>query len=187
MKVEVQKRRFTVAEYRLMAEAGIFHEDDRVELFEGEVIQMSPKGRAHSACVTRFNHFLVERLRGKGIVRVQDPFELDEYGEPEPDLVVARPRADFYAAGHPRPEDILLVVEVADSSIAYDRNKKIPAYAAAGIPEAWIADLTEHVLEVYRKPSAAGYQETLRLRSAEAVSPLAFPDCAFAVRDLLGV
>ncbi len=186
MSVEILRRKFTVAEYHRMVEVGILHPDDHVELLEGDVVQMSPKGGEHSACVSRLNDLLTERLRRKAIVRVQDPVHLDDMSEPEPDIAIVHLRTDFYAKGHPQPPEIHLLIEVADSSLVYDRRRKIPQYAAAGVLESWLANIPERVLEVYRKPGPAGYEESLRLRSGDSVAPLAFPDCTVGVDEVLG-
>src|ERR671938_544657 len=141
MSVQVAKRCFSVDEYYRMGEAGILTEDDRVELIEGEIIEMSPIGSRHAACVNRLNTLLGRHLRQTAIVSVQNPIRLDAYSEPEPDVALLRPRADYYESGHPTPADALLIVEVADTSADYDRIIKLPLYAKAGIPEAWLVDL----------------------------------------------
>src|SRR5438552_12280642 len=139
--VEVRRRRFTVEEYHRMAEAGILSEDDRVELIEGEIVQMSPIGPRHSACVDRLNALFTSRLRRRAIVRVQNPIVLSRWTEPQPDLTLLRPRADFYAERHPGPADVLLAVEVAETSGVYDRGTKLALYARARIPEVWLVDV----------------------------------------------
>lgn len=186
MSVGVLRRRFTVDEYHRMVDAGILHPDDRVELLDGEVVQMSPKGCGHAACVSRLTDLLTERLRRRAIVRIQDPVQLDDYWEPEPDVAIVQSRNDFYADGHPKPADVRLIIEVADSSLLNDRRQKIPRYAAAGISESWLANIPERVLEVYRRVGQNGYEESLRLGHGETATPLAFPDCPIAVDEVLG-
>ncbi len=186
MAIEPTRHSFTVADYYRMAEAGIFHEDSRVELIDGEIIDMVPIGPRHSRGVNRLAERLILRLQGTAYVSIQNPVRLDEHNEPEPDLVVARRRADDYAGGHPSREDILLVVEVADSSANYDRQTKAPMYAAAGIPDYWIVDLGhDHVL-VLRDPTPTGYATTRVYRRGEQLRPLAFPDLAVRIDDILG-
>jgi Uma2 family endonuclease len=127
-----------------MAEAGIFTEDDRVELIEGEVVAMSPIGPRHAACVRKLARLIRDRVSSTAaIVDVQDPIRLSEHSEPLPDISILRPRDDFYADGHPGPEDVLVLLEVADASVMYDRNTKLPLYARAGIAEVWLVDLGE--------------------------------------------
>lgn len=186
MAVEVLKRSFTVDEYHRMGEAGILREDDRVELIEGELITMTPIGSQHAACVDRLNHLLSRRLGRRYIVRVQNPIRLGEYSEPQPDLAILKPHSDFYAQAHPTAEDVLLVVEVAETSAGYDREVKIPLYARSSIAEVWLVDLTEGRVEVYRQPSPQWYQDVRTFRRGEVVVPLALPDLPLAVNDVLG-
>lgn len=179
------RRLFTVDEYHRMVEAGILHEDDRVELLDGEIVEMTPIGPRHAGTVNLLNRLLIEGLRGRGVVTPQNPFLLDYRSEPQPDLCVARPRDDDYREGHPRPPDLLLVIEVSDSSLLWDRNRKVPRYAARGVPEVWLVDLTTNHLEVYRQPTPDGYAQTERLGPEETVSPSAFPDLVIATDDIL--
>lgn len=156
--VQVNRRSFTVAEYERMGQFGIFSEDARVELVCGEIIQMSPIGERHAACVDFLTQLITLRLRRGAIVRVQNPIQLDDYSEPQPDIAVLKPRDDFYRRAHPRPEDVLLVIEVSDSTLEYDRKVKMPLYAGAGIPEAWLVNLPEERIEVYSDPVDGEYQ-----------------------------
>ena len=156
--VEVSRHSFTVAEYELMGQFGIFSEDARVELVCGEIIQMSPIGERHAACVDALSELLRERLKHSVNVRVQNPVQLDDYSEPQPDIAVLKRRDDFYRHAHPRPEDILLVIEVSDSTLDFDRKVKVPLYARAGIPEAWVVNLPEERIEVYSDPAGGEYQ-----------------------------
>ena len=186
MAVQLMHYRFTRAEYHRMAEAGILSEDSPVELIEGEILEMSPIGRRHKACVDRLTDILVPAVRGVAIVRVQSSIVLGERSEPEPDLVLLRRRDDFYAEADETPEDVLLVVEVADSSEVYDRRTKAPLYARHGIPELWIANLNRDQIIVYHDPTPAGYATTRVARRGESISPLAFPDLMIAVDAILG-
>jgi Uma2 family endonuclease len=141
-----------------MGQVGIFSEDERLELVCGEVIQMSPIGERHAACVDALSELLRERLKRSVNVRVQNPIQLDDYSEPQPDIAVLKRRDDFYRHAHPKPEDILLVIEVSDSTLEFDRTVKMPLYAGAGIPEAWLVNLPEEQIEVYGDPADGEYQ-----------------------------
>jgi len=184
--VQLSRRLFTVAEYHRMGEAGILAEDDRVELIEGEIVEMTPIGSRHAACVDRLNR-LFSRHAGEGvIVRVQSPIRLGEHSEPQPDLALLHSRPDFYAGAHPGPQDVLLVVEVAETPAAYDRAVKVPLYARSGVPEVWLVDLAGARVEVYRRPAPQGYQEVQAVRRGEALAPLTLPELGLAVDDVLG-
>ena len=185
MAIAGERYRFTVAEYERMGQTGILTEDARVELIEGAIVQMSPIGSRHAASVDRASHAF-RQLLASAIIRVQSPIKLGEYSEPQPDVTLLRTRADFYADAHPGPEDVLLVVEVADTSLDYDRQTKLPLYARAGIPEAWLVDLPGNRLWVYRGPAAEGYAEVRWLERGQAVSPQAFPDVEIPVESVLG-
>lgn len=157
MSVTVVRRRFSADEYRCMIDAGILTRDDHVELIDGEIVEMSPIGNRHGACVDALSAALWPMAQGRAQVRVQGHVRVDPRSEPQPDIAVLRPRPDRYARSAPGPEDILLLVEVADSSLAYDRLRKIPLYAAAGVPEVWLVDLTNDRVEVHREPGPQGY------------------------------
>lgn len=184
--VQPAPRRFTVDEYYRMAEAGILGEDDRVELLDGEIVEMSPIGNRHATCVRKLNGFFTEKLRGRAIVDVQDPVRLDSYSEPQPDVALLAWRDDWYAAAHPGPGDALLVVEVADTSAAWDRRRKVPLYARAGVAEVWVVDLAAGAVHAYRHPAGGAYAEAERLGPGERLAPAAFPDAAVEVSFLLG-
>lgn len=186
MSVQLQKRLFTVDEYYRMAEAGILNEDDRVELIEGEIIKMSPIGSPHSGCVNRLNGLFSQRLANRAILSVQNPVRLNERTEPQPDIALLIPRTDFYSQRHPQPQEVLLIIEVSDTTIEYDREVKIPLYAAAGIIEVWIVSLAEELIEVYRQALANSYAEVRQFRRGENVSPLSFSDVVLSVDDVLG-
>ncbi|MCL1471172.1 Uma2 family endonuclease [Argonema antarcticum] len=186
MPQQLLKRLFTVKEYHLMVDAGILKEDDRVELIKGEIVQMSPIGRFHAACVKRLNELFVSRLAQLITVGVQDPIELDDNSEPQPDLALLRRRADFYQSGHPQPEDILLIVEVADTTVESDREVKIPLYASSGIMEVWLVNIPAECIEVYRQPSANGYQNVQVFGRGQSIFVETFPDVNFTVDEILG-
>ena len=186
METEITKKLFTVDEFYRMAEAGIFTEDDRVELIDGEIIEMSPIGNPHKACVNRATTFFTEAFGRSAIVSIQSPLRLSKYTEPLPDVIVLKPVPDFYASRECRPEDVLFMVEVSDTTLRYDKNIKLPRYAAAGVSEVWIEDLKNELLLVYRNPVEKGFATSLVLRRPDSISPLAFPKVTFKVDDLLG-
>lgn len=167
-----------------MAEAGVLQEDDRVELVEGEIIQMSPIGKVHAAFVNRLARLFQLRLVSRAVVSIQNPVRLGQHSEPQPDVALLRPRADDYAGALPGPADALLVVEVADTSQAYDRDVKILLYAQSGIPEAWLLDAGTQILSVCREPAAAGYRAVSTFRTGQSVAPVAFPDLVIPLEDL---
>jgi Uma2 family endonuclease len=185
MGMEVTKRRFDVDEYHRMAQAGILSEDDRVELIDGEIIEMSPIGNRHAASVDRATELFTSALRGRAQVSVQNPLRLDDYNEPQPDIIVLRRRSDYYASKSRTPEDAFLVVEVSDSTLRYDIDVKLPRYAAARVAEVWVENLEEDRLLVRRHPGGEGYATRLSLGRGDAVSALAFPDVVFRVGDLI--
>jgi Uma2 family endonuclease len=186
MSVSTPRRLFTVDEYERMIQAGIFAEDDRLELIDGEILTMSPIGSRHAACVRRLQRLFTQQLADQVFIDVQNPLLLDDHSEPQPDVVLLKDRPDLYATEHPRPEDVFLVVEVADTSLAYDRETKVPAYAGSGIPEVWLVDLTAAAIEVYRSPSSNGYQEVITCRDTDHLAPLAFPHLQIAVVRIVG-
>ena len=185
MRMETRKRLFTADEYLRMGEAGILASDSRVELIEGEIIEMSPIGNRHLACVARANELFVAAFAGKAIVTCQSYVRLNHYSEPQPDLVLAKTRSDYYVRKRLSADDTFLVVEVADSSLAYDRKIKMPLYARSGVPEVWIEDLQKNRLLVYRNPNGQTYATSLVLSPGNSVSLIAFPDTVFSVGDLL--
>jgi len=186
MSVQVRKRLLTVDEYEAMGRAGILGEDDRVELIEGEIIEMSPIKEPHASCVRRLNWLLPRAIRDRAIVDAQNPIVLSERSEPQPDLTLLLSREDFYRQRHPRPEDVFLLVEVADTSLAYDRMVKVPLYARARVPEVWIVDLVGQLVHVYREPSAGEYRDVRSVGPGEHVSPSAFPDVELEVSEWVG-
>ena len=186
MAVQIARRHFTVAEYDRMVEAGILAEDDRVELIEGEIIQMSPIGPRHAAHVKRLNTLLIQQVGDAAIVSVQDPIHLAEHSEPEPDIALLRPRADFYAQGHPAPTDVLLVVEVAETSLEYDRDVKVPLYAQALIPEVWLVDLANATIHVYSQPANGAYQAISQATFGDTLVSQALPGLALDIDSILG-
>lgn len=178
------RHRFDVDEYHGMIRAGILAEDHRIELLDGEIVELHGIGSRHFACVLRLNALLAPALTGRAIVSIQGPVRLDRYSAPEPDIAVLRPRDDYYANQLPGPADTHLIIEVADTSLLKDQRIKLPLYAAANIPEVWIVDLTSDTVEVYREPRGDAY--TLSARPAEGpLTPLAFPDVTFDIHALI--
>jgi Uma2 family endonuclease len=183
--VGIQRRRFTVEEYYRLAEVGILHEHDRVELIEGEIIVMSPIGLRRGTCVIRLTRELVMALGRRALLSPSLPVRLSPDTEPQPDIALLRPRPDDYAHARARPADALLVVEVAETSYHYDRRVKLPLYARAGVPEYWIVDLRHDIVEVYRDRAADTYASTTSVGRGGAVTPAAFPDVVLPVNDIL--
>ena len=178
MGMPLTEHRFTVDEYHRMGEAAIFREDDRVELIRGRIVQMSAIGRRHAGCVNYFTRTLTSLLGERALVSVQNPVILDADGEPQPDVAVLTPRPGDYRDRHPQPADILLLVEVADTTLDYDRDEKLPLYAEAGVREVWLVNLPGDAIELYRDPRDGRYAEVRTGRRAETIAPLAFPDGA---------
>lgn len=184
MAVETTQRLFTVHEYHRMADAGILAEDDRVELLEGKITRMSPTRSRHAACVLRLNTVFSQQVAGAALVNVQNPIQIDDYSEPEPDVALLRPRADFYRYAHPTAADVLLVVEVADTTDASDRATKIPLYARAGIVEVWLIRLGKGVVEVYTEPVNGQYQTVHQLGPGQTLRTQHIPTVAVDVAIL---
>lgn len=156
--VALEKKLLTCDDYHAMIAAGILDEDDKVELLNGELIYMSPLGPNHGGATNRLNNLLQELLKGLAIIAVQNPVTLASFSEPEPDLAILKPRKDFYSEAHPIPEDIFLLIEVADTTLDKDRTVKGSLYAEAGIPFYWIVNLPERQLEVYSRPANGQYK-----------------------------
>lgn len=186
MAVEVSRRRFTADEYHQMLRAGILRERDPFELIDGEVVKMMTIGPRHVAVVTRLTRHLILRCRDAAIVTCQGPVRLDLFNEPEPDLAVLRPREDFYETAHAGPADILLVVEVAESSIHYDRTVKAALYARLGVVEFWLVDLNTDVITRYLDPLDGTYRMVVPATPDQPFAPSLLPECVVSTRDILG-
>jgi Uma2 family endonuclease len=180
------RHRFTVDEWHRMGETGLFGEDARLELLDGQVIEMAPIGSPHAGAVNRLNHLLTTAFGPRALIAVQNPVVLDDRSEPQPDLAVLRPRQDDYAQSHPTPPEILLIIEVSDTTLAFDRERKAAAYARAAVPEYWIVDLTGDQVVVMREPSPAGYLDIRPLGRGHDLSIAALPDVTFEVGQVLG-
>ena len=182
----ITKRRFSVREYYLMADAGILSPRDRVELIDGEIVQMAAMGSYHAGCVNTLNRAFMETLGRRVVVSVQNPVRLSERSEPQPDIALLRPRADLYTESHPRPGDVMLIVEVSHSTVEYDRDVKTPLYAAAGISELWLVNLDEDFIDGLSDPEGAGYRTLRRYVRGERIAPALLPDAALEVSEILG-
>lgn len=186
MSVQVLRRHFSVGDYYTMAAAGLFKEDDRVELIEGEVINMPRIASRHAACVARLTEFC-ERVTGDAeIVWVQNPVQVNDYSEPVPDVTLLKRRDDFYAQANPGPEDVLLLIEVSDSTLEYDRQIKVPLYARAGIPEVWLVNLPEEVIEVHSRPSGGKYEDMRVVGRGESLTSALLPSLTLDAEAVLG-
>lgn len=164
------RKKFALEEYHQIIASGVLREDYLIEFINGEIFEMSPVGFKHASCVKKINHLFAEKLGSKVIIGVQDPIKLNDNSEPQPDLVLLKPRDDFYAIQHPTPEDIFLLIEVADSSIEYDRTFKIPIYAENKVKEVWLVDLNQNLLEVYQNPQKNYYQNITKLSSEDSLT-----------------
>ncbi|TAF08021.1 MAG: Uma2 family endonuclease [Nostocales cyanobacterium] len=178
-------RQISVIEYHKMLEMGIFHPEERLELLSGQIITMAAKGTAHEAAITRIQRILNQRLGDQVLIRTQSPITLDDFSEPEPDVAVVKTNVLDYEDHHPQPSEVFLVIEVADSSLKYDREVKSLAYAKSGIIDYWVLDVNGRKLCVYRDPNIEGYQNQSILAENLTISPLAFPGCEITIRELL--
>ena len=186
MAVQPTRRRFTVDEYYWMARVGILGEDDRVELRDGEIVEMPPIGPEHASTVDDVSCNFVRSFSDLARVRVKNPIRLDRFNEPEPDVALVTRRKDGYRAAHPTPEDVFLVVEVSDTTLAEDLRRKVPLYATYRVPEVWVIDVNQQAIRVYRDPVDDSFRLVQALRRGESLAPLAFPDRQLSVDDLLG-
>jgi Uma2 family endonuclease len=186
MSRQLAKHWISVTEYERMGCAGIFGNDARLELLEGEIYEMSPIGSPHAACVTILHQLLTLKFAGKLIVISQNPIRLDDFSEPQPDIALLRWREDFYKHGHPTPADVLLVIEVADSTVESDRSYKMPLYAKAGIAEAWLVNLPDEKIELYAEPADGAYQFTSDFKRGEDVLAHGIADLHVPVANVLG-
>jgi Uma2 family endonuclease len=180
-----ERKAFTVGEYEQMISAGVLSEDDRLELIEGEILAMSPIAGLHIQVVNRLNRLLVLLLKDQAVVSIQNPVRL-RHSEPQPDVAILRSTANDQPAGVPRASDVILVIEVADTSVALDRAVKIPLFGREGIPEAWLVDLAQGSIEVYRGPSPSGYRNKQALGAGDILNIEAFADTRLPVDDILG-
>ena len=184
VQAERPKRLFTVDEYHRMAEAGVFGPEERVELIDGEIIEMSPIGPRHAGCVINITRMLFTKLGDRAVISPQNPVVIRPRSEPQPDMLVLRPRQVSYSRAHPTPEDVLLAIEVGDTTVRFDRIVKARLYARARIHEYWLIDTSHESVEVFRTPEGEAYAGFTTYTRGASFSPLAFPDVSFAVDDL---
>jgi Uma2 family endonuclease len=184
MIAQTLRRQFTVHDYARMREAGILTEDDRVELLDGEIYLMSPLGPLHIAIVNRLNKLLMRQIGDDAILSIQNAVQLNDYSEPQPDVALLSPRDDYYAQALARPDDILLLIEVADSSFTYDRDQKLPRYAASNIAEVWIIDVDQRVVEQYVQPLQGQYTQLTKILLGQAIQSKTMPQLHFTTDQL---
>jgi Uma2 family endonuclease len=185
MSVGLSRRRFSVEEYHRMAEAGFFESDDRLELLEGGIIEMSPIGSRHAACVNKLNAILSRLPEERGIVGIQNPVVIDELSELLPDVSLVHRRDDYYASGHPRGDDVRLIIEVAETSIEYDRDFKIPLYGKAGVPEVWLIDLRRGTVDLFADPRHGQFIVQETFRDGDVIRSRILSEISLRVRDVL--
>ncbi len=185
MTLELKRRQFTTTQYHQMIETGVLREGDRVELIEGEILEMAAIGSKHAAQVRRLSRLFSHRFGDEVLVSVQNPVELEPRSEPEPDVALLRWRGDYYETEHPQPSDIYLVVEVADSTAEFDRKVKAPLYARNGIDEYWLIDLNMEEIAVYRQPAPEGYQWMETMQRGQKIGVMSLPNTEFTVDEIL--
>ncbi len=183
---KVSPKRFRVDEFRRMTEAGILPEESGWEIIDGFLIDKMTIGSKHASVVRRLEKFFERNFGDKTIVSGQNPIHLDEYNEPEPDVALLKPRADFYAESHPKPADVLLLVEVSDSTVEYDREIKKRLYAEAEITEFWLVDLKNDTIEVYSQPKNGSYYSAQTLEAGETVKSTAIENLTLSINEVLG-
>ncbi|MCI0652577.1 MAG: Uma2 family endonuclease [Planctomycetes bacterium] len=179
-----QRHPVSAEEYLRMGEAGVFAPEARLELIEGEIIEMAPIGSPHAGRVKMLTRLFVQRAGDRAVVSVQDPVIVSERSVPQPDLALLKPRADSYTGAHPTAAEILLAVEVADTTLAFDLGTKVPLYARCGVPEVWVVDVNERVVRVYREPSASGYQTSFTAAGDQRIAAIALPEVWLEPREL---
>jgi Uma2 family endonuclease len=185
MPAAITTRRFTVDEYYRMAEVGILEPGERVELIDGQIVRMAAIGTKRAACVNRLTRLLVHVPESRALVAIQNPVRLNDLSEPEPDVTLARPRSDDYASAHPGPDDVILVIEVANTTVEFDRDVKGPLYAAAGIPEYWLVDIPGDRVAVSREPGDAGFRDVSAHPRGQGLHPVGFSDLDDPVDSIL--
>jgi Uma2 family endonuclease len=181
----IARRKIDVGEYERMGAAGILHEDDRVELIEGELIAMAPISDRHAGTSMTLTMLLVRAVDDRAIVSVGNPVRLDGYNEPQPDFALVRPKPGGYTGGKPRPEDVLLLIELSDSTLRFDRTVKLPLYGSHGIREYWIFDLAQRRVEVCRRPQRDGYGSVAAFGPEASLEPEALPGLRLSVADMI--
>lgn len=184
MTIRVTRHHFTVDDYTLMRQAGILTEDDRVELLDGEIYVMSPIGPLHVGVVNKLNRLLTGAVGKNGIISIQNPIRLSDSSEPQPDIAILSPRDDFYSSALATPDDVFLIIEIADSSLEYDRDEKLPRYARAGISEVWIIDVQKRVVEQYTQPLQDEYTQLHKVLLGNSITAMTLPVVQINTLDL---
>ena len=172
-------------EWRRLGEANIFPPESRLELINGEILEMAPIGFSHTGHVIRLLNFFAPLVGNSALINAQNPLQLGDLSEPEPDFMLLKPNADFYSSRHPNANDVLLLIEVADSSLTFDQNQKLRLYALHGIPEYWLLNLNDSSLEVYRKPNGEVYAEKTTLRAGDTLTLSQLPEISIRIADIL--
>ena len=180
------RHRFTVEEYEALSRLEEFWDGPRLELVEGEIVEMTPIGPDHASCVMRLNAHFAAQLGDRGVVNVQNPLRLGDLSEPQPDVTILRPPLERYRHRQPEADDVLLLVEVSNSSLQFDRQQKVPLYARHGVAEVWVVDLTGEAVEIHREPGPEGYGVLERQVRGETLAPAAFPEAGLAAEQILG-
>jgi Uma2 family endonuclease len=183
--VNPTKHLTNIDEWRRLGEADIFPPESRLELINGEILEMAPIGFNHAGHLNRINKLFTRLVPDNVIASVQNPLQLGDFSEPEPDFMLLKPNVDFYSSRHPNANDVLLLVEVADSSLAFDQNQKLHLYARHGIPEYWLLNLNDSCLEVYRKPNGEVYAEKTTLRVGDTLTLSQLPEITLRIADIL--
>ena len=186
MSLQIAKHHFTANDFERMGEAGIFNRDARLELIEGDVIDMPPIRSHHAACVNILSRLLDRAVGDEVLVSIQDPIRINDFSEPQPEVALLRLRDDFYKDAHPTPADVLLVVEVADTTVEYDRQIKAPLYAKAGIAEYWLVNLPDEQIEIYAEPENGEYKHVRHARRPGAAESRSMAKLSLSVSDVLG-
>lgn len=181
-----KKRLINIEEYHKMEEVGILNHLDKVELINGEILHMSPIGSKHQGVINKITNLFVPLYSGKAVVQVQGPIQIDNFSEPVPDVMLLKPRKDFYTKKHALPKDVLLLIEVANSSLQYDKKIKLPIYAQSKIKEYWIVNLQDEIIEIYKSPKNGMYKNNAIVSIEDKVSCSAFSKKRIAVKDILG-
>lgn len=178
-------RRISIDDYHQMAETEILAPDERTELINGQIFQMVAKGTAHSAAVSRLSALLLKSLENQALIRFQDPIQLDDFSEPEPDIAIVKRDPLFYEDHHPIPQEIHWLIEVSDTTLKHDLEVKVPAYARALIREYWVLDIQDRKVFIFRSSDTQGFLEQTIATEEDVIRPLDFPNFAFAVKDML--
>jgi Uma2 family endonuclease len=178
-------RLLTVKDYHRMGETGIFDPDERIELLTGQIVKKPVKGPSHSAAVKRVDRLLRSHLAQEVLVQLQDPIQLDDYSEPEPDIALLRPNPTDYEEHHPTVADVYLIIEVSDSTLNRDCEFKADIYAHSGIMDYWVLDIPNRRLHVFREPSQDGYQSRVTLTEGDSIAPLPFAHCILQIAEML--